>query len=150
MATYTNFSILPADISARLHNTVFSLATSPTSTTIQSIIDENASLVCGEALASGIDATSISAGTQEYTNLKAAVIYKTVGDYLVLEQRGKLEAGTYYYEQYKTMIQTIRNRPQAIEITGIGPNLTKLVSTITPSLDVFPSTILGKIVRGGL
>jgi hypothetical protein len=153
MATINTFGVTPSDIAAQVHNLTISPSSSPTTSQVEDYITYAAATVASEAAAAGIGVDGLEATSSEYILLKKAVISKATADIMVARNRGDIAAGAYYYENYKQVVQTLRDIPQRVAVdSSAGPDLASFVEQSADDLRDIPwySTISGKIFTGGM
>ena len=145
------FGVTTVDVSGQVHNLSITPSSSPTIAAVEDMIDYYAADMAREASVVGIDTSSFSSGTDEYTYAKSALIAAVCGEVLVSRNRGNAESGKFYTEKYRRYISVLRKRPQVQEDTGEGPNLARsIISADNPNKRTFSNIILGDIINGGV
>ena len=153
MATINTFNITPADISAQVHNLSITPSSSPTTTQVEEYITYAAAEIASEAQASGIGVSGLEETDSAYMLLKKAVINKVTADILVARNRGDVNAGAYYMENYRSAIDTLRRMPQRVQDdANDGPDLAHYIEQGDDDVKdiAFYNSIPGRIVLGGL
>ena len=154
MADISTLGVTVADVSAQVHNLTINEASSPTTTQVEDYIVFAAAEVASEAQAAGIDVSGLVETDSAYMLLKKAIISKVTSEVMVARNRGDMESGRYYLDNYLRVMETLRRYPQRVETDTVnGPDLATFVEQTTSQQQqdiAWYGTIAGRVFLGGL
>ncbi len=120
------YGVTPADLVAQDQNLAIDALSTPSTTTVETMIERAAAIVEGEALAIGITTPATVNGT--YLILQKMTIFQVLAD-IYAARNGGVDVATFYSAQYAAMLKSLRTRATAMSETD---NTSDRTSTYRP------------------
>lgn len=153
MTTPNTYGVTPSVIAARVQGVAIGTSTTPSTSTVQDMIDECAEALLTECNNVGIETVGLTFTQSPYRQLRGALINRVIYLILLSRDRGQEGIAEPYNRLYVEALDNIRKRPARVGGVQTAPDAVRSPA-LPPDLDSSANTrwntLAGRVINGGL